>query len=55
MDEIETLKKEKSDTEEARKTTEAQIESMKKAHEEKVVHTFLLPSFFILRLHPLHF
>lgn len=36
MDELETLKKEKSDTEEARKITEAHIESMKKDHEEKV-------------------
>ncbi|CAH3021035.1 unnamed protein product [Porites evermanni] len=36
MDELETLKKERSDTEEARKITEAQIESMKKDHEEKV-------------------
>lgn len=55
MDELETLKKEKSDTEEARKITEAHIESMKKDHEEKVIDTFLLPSFFIFRLHPLRF
>ena len=55
MDELETLKKEKSDTEEARKITEAQIESMKKDHEEKVIDTFLLPSFFIFILHPLRF
>lgn len=48
MDELETLKKEKSDTEEARKTTEAQIESMKKDHEEKVIDTFLLLSFLYL-------
>ena len=55
MDELETLKKEKSDTEEARKITKAHIESMKKDHEEKVFDTFLLPSFFIFRLHPLRF
>lgn len=58
MDELETLKKEKSDTEEARKITEAHIESMKKDHEEKVFDTFLLLfyiSFFIFRLHLLRF
>lgn len=53
MDELETLKKEKSDTEEARKITEAHIESMKKDHEEKVIDTFLLPS--ILYLDFIHF
>ena len=53
MDELETLKKEKSDTEEARKITEAHIESMKKDHEEKVIDTFLLPS--ILYLDFTHF
>lgn len=53
MDELETLKKEKSDTEEARKITEAHIESMKKDHEEKVIDTFLLP--IILYLDFIHF
>ena len=53
MDELETLKKEKSDTEEARKITEAHVESMKKDHEEKVIDTFLLP--IILYLDFIHF
>ena len=36
MAELETLKKEKCETEEARKTAEEQIESMRRDHEEKV-------------------
>lgn len=34
--ELEALKKEKSETEEAKKTAEEQIEAMRKEHEEKV-------------------
>lgn len=36
MAELEALKKEKSETEEAKKTAEEQIEAMGKEHEEKV-------------------
>lgn len=36
MAEREALKKEKGETEEARKTAEEQIEAMRKEHEEKV-------------------
>ena len=41
MKELETLKTEKLETEEARKTAEEQIESMRKDHEEKVFCLFL--------------
>ena len=41
MKELETLKTEKHETEEARKTAEEQIESMRKGHEEKVFCIFL--------------
>ena len=41
MKELETLKAEKLETEEARKTTEEQIESTRKDHEEKVFCLFL--------------
>ena len=37
MVELDKLKQEKSETEEARKTAEEQIESMRKDHEEKVI------------------
>ena len=40
--ELETLKKEKIETEEARKTAEEQIESMRKDNEEKVISSLLL-------------
>ena len=36
-EEIEALKKEKGETDEARRTAEEQIEAMKKDHEEKVI------------------
>lgn len=42
MAELDTLKKEKSETEEARKTAEEQIKSMRKVHEEKVIILSLL-------------
>ena len=42
MVELDKLKQEKSETEEARKTAEEQIESMRKDHEEKVIILFCL-------------
>lgn len=39
--ELETFKKEKSELEQARSTTEEQMESMKKQHEEKVSYPLL--------------
>ena len=46
MAELEALKKDKGETEEARKRAEEQIEAMRKEHEEKVIS---ISSFSLLR------
>jgi len=43
MAEVQALKQERGDTEEARKVAEEQIEKMKKDHEEKV--SIFVPTF----------